>query len=198
MHYFVSYYDYYQPEAYLPQTDTYIEKDAKINEQLDRLRHAATQALLTRPDTIVVASVSCIYNIGSPQEYNGLRLDLTEGQKIERQALLRRLTTLQYSRADINFSRGTFRVRGNIIEVWPATGETVAKIEVESSDRTQDERIGKIFIRRLRSLKDLFDGRETRQKKFRSTRPNSGLAPRLPSNQRSPISAPSLKPKWRG
>src|SRR3989339_1056386 len=100
VHYFVSYYDYYQPEAYIAQTDTYIEKDAKINEELDRLRHAATQSLLTRNDTIVVASVSCIYNIGSPREYENLTLDLSAGRKIKRDDILKHLVSLQYSRND--------------------------------------------------------------------------------------------------
>jgi excinuclease ABC subunit B len=118
--YFVSYYDYYQPEAYIPSTDTYIEKDADINETIDKLRLAATTNLLTRPDTIVVASVSCIYNIGSPREYGHFVLEFTEGMKIGREQIIDRLVDLQYERSDFGFNRGTFRVRGNAIDVYPA------------------------------------------------------------------------------
>ncbi|MFH1780867.1 MAG: excinuclease ABC subunit UvrB [Candidatus Nealsonbacteria bacterium] len=130
VHYFVSYYDYYQPEAYIPQTDTYIEKDAKINEEIDRLRHAATQDLLKRKDVIIVASVSCIYNIGSPQNYQKVALDLEPGQKITRRELISRLTALQYQRNDIDFKPGTFRTRGDLIEVNLVTGEKTLKIEL--------------------------------------------------------------------
>ena len=118
--YFVSYYDYYQPEAYIPSTDTYIEKDADINETIDKLRLAATTNLLTRSDTIVVASVSCIYNIGSPREYGHFVLEFTEGMKINRQQIIDRMVDLQYERSDFGFNRGTFRVRGNAIDVYPA------------------------------------------------------------------------------
>jgi len=110
--YFVSYYDYYQPEAYVPQTDTYIEKDSSINDEVDRLRHSATNSLLTRRDTVVVASVSCIYGLGTPQEYVDRMLKLKVGGTIERDALLRKLVGMQYVRNDLSFSRGTFRVPG--------------------------------------------------------------------------------------
>jgi len=130
VHYFVSYYDYYQPEAYIPQIDTYIEKDAKINEEIDRLRHAATQTLLNRQDTIIVASVSCIYNIGSPQAYQDISIELKIGQSISRQQLLHKLISLQYERNDIEFKRGTFRIRGEVIEIWSATGNDIYKIEL--------------------------------------------------------------------
>ena len=129
VHYFVSYYDYYQPEAYIPQTDIYIEKDAKINEEIDRLRHATTQDLLTRNDVIVVASVSCIYNIGSPEIYQQVSLDMKQGQKMKRKDFLLHLTSLQYQRNDIDFKPGTFRVRGDIVEVYLVTGEKILKIE---------------------------------------------------------------------
>ncbi|MBI4709300.1 MAG: excinuclease ABC subunit UvrB [Candidatus Portnoybacteria bacterium] len=129
VHFFVSYYDYYQPEAYIPQTDTYIDKDVKINDEIDRLRHAATQALLTRNDTIVVASVSCIYNIGSPEEYQNLSLEFKKGQFLSRQKFLRHLISLQYQRSDVDFKRGTFKVRGDLIEVWSATGEQILKFD---------------------------------------------------------------------
>ncbi|MCG6795773.1 excinuclease ABC subunit UvrB [Geobacillus sp. YHL] len=119
--YFVSYYDYYQPEAYVPQTDTYIEKDAKINDEIDKLRHSATSALFERRDVIIVASVSCIYGLGSPEEYRELVVSLRVGMEIERNALLRRLVDIQYDRNDIDFRRGTFRVRGDVVEIFPAS-----------------------------------------------------------------------------
>jgi len=129
IHYFVSYYDYYQPEAYIPQTDTYIEKDAKINKEIDRLRHAAVQDLLTRNDIIIVASVSCIYNIGSPESYQQVSLEIKRDQKIKRQDFLRSLISLQYQRNDIEFQPGTFRVRGNIIEIFSVTAKQIIRIE---------------------------------------------------------------------
>jgi len=118
--YFVSYYDYYQPEAYVPRTDTYIEKESSINEQIDRMRHSATRALLERRDVVIVASVSCIYGIGSVEAYSAMVIDLEAGQSIERNELLRQLVRLQYRRNDANFARGAFRVRGDSIEVFPA------------------------------------------------------------------------------
>ena len=130
VHYFVSYYDYYQPEAYIPQTDTYIEKDAKINETIDRMRHEAVQDLLSKPDSIVIASVSCIYNIGSPEEYQKVSLEIQPGQHIKRKQLLSSLTSLQYERNDIDFHPGTFRVRGQIIEIYLVTGKELVKIEM--------------------------------------------------------------------
>ena len=129
VHYFVSYYDYYQPEAYIPQTDTYIEKDAKINEEIDRLRHAATQDVLSRNDIIVVASVSCIYNIGSPEDYQKVALEIKSGQKIKRKGFISHLTNLQYQRNDIDFKPGAFRARGNIIDVFLVTGQEIIRIE---------------------------------------------------------------------
>lgn len=118
--YFVSYYDYYQPEAYIAHTDTYIEKDASINDEIDKLRHSATCALFERRDVIIVASVSCIYGLGSPDEYQGLVLSLRQGQVYERDAILRKLVSIQYERNDINFVRGKFRVRGDVVEIFPA------------------------------------------------------------------------------
>jgi excinuclease ABC subunit B len=128
--YFVSYYDYYQPEAYIPQTDTYIEKDSSINDEVERLRHSATNSLLTRRDTIVVASVSCIYGLGTPQEYVDRMLTLKVGDTIERDAMLRQLVGMQYSRNDLAFTRGTFRVRGDTIEVIPQYEEHAVRIEM--------------------------------------------------------------------
>ena len=127
--YFVSYYDYYQPEAYVPQTDTFIEKDATINEEIDRLRHRATMALLTRRDVVVVASVSCIYGLGSPQQYLEHMLLLRTGQPAGLEASMRRLVDLQYDRNDLNLTRGTFRVRGDVLEVFPADDERPVRIE---------------------------------------------------------------------
>jgi excinuclease ABC subunit B len=128
--YFVSYYDYYQPEAYVPQTDTYIEKDSSINDEVDRLRHSATNSLLTRRDTIVVASVSCIYGLGTPQEYVDRMLPLRLGTTMERDILLRKLVGMQYTRNDLAFTRGTFRVRGDTIEIIPVYEELAVRIEM--------------------------------------------------------------------
>ena len=128
--YFVSYYDYYQPEAYLPATDTYIEKDSSINEEIDRLRHAATSSLLTRDDVIIVASVSCIYGLGSPQEYLGQMVLLKEGEEIERDEIFSRLVKIQYERNDVGFSRGKFRVRGDCFEVWPAYDDYAVRVSL--------------------------------------------------------------------
>jgi len=128
--YFVSYYDYYQPEAYLPSTDTYIEKDSDINELIDKLRLAATTNLLTRRDTIVVASVSCIYNIGSPREYGHFVFEFSEGMKVERQQIFNRLVDLQYERSDFGFHRGTFRVRGDTIDIFPAYQDEAVRIVI--------------------------------------------------------------------
>ena len=124
--YFVSYYDYYQPEAYVPRTDTYIEKESTINEQIDRMRHSATRALLERDDVIIVASVSCIYGIGSVEDYTAMTIDLRKGQRIDQRELLRSLAQLQYKRGDVGFVRGTFRVRGDTIELFPAHYEDAA------------------------------------------------------------------------
>ncbi|NEK58821.1 excinuclease ABC subunit UvrB [Geodermatophilus sabuli] len=128
--YFVSYYDYYQPEAYVPQTDTYIEKDSSINEEVERLRHSATQALLTRRDVVVVATVSCIYGLGTPQEYVDRALKIAVGEERDRDELLRTLVTEQYTRNDLSFTRGTFRVRGDTIEVFPVYEELAVRIEM--------------------------------------------------------------------
>jgi len=127
--YFVSYYDYYQPEAYIPQTDTYIEKDSSMNEEIDRLRHSATLSLLTRRDAIVVASVSAIYGLGSPEEYRDQMLWLKTGQEYERDGILRKLVDIYYSRNDLNFTRGRFRVRGDTLEVFPAYEERAMRLE---------------------------------------------------------------------
>ncbi len=124
--YFVSYYDYYQPEAYIPQSDTYIEKDALVNDEIDRMRHSATTSLFERRDVIVVASVSCIYGIGAPETYQGMHVGLERGQTLERDALIRSLVAIQYERNDVDFRRGTFRVRGDVVEIFPAAAEAEA------------------------------------------------------------------------
>ncbi len=124
--YFVSYYDYYQPEAYIPQSDTYIEKDALINDEIDRMRHSTTTALFERRDVVVVASVSCIYGIGEPETYHGMQVGLRTGERMDRDALIRGLVAIQYERNDYDFRRGTFRVRGDVVEIFPAASEAEA------------------------------------------------------------------------
>src|SRR5512136_1514431 len=124
--FFVSYYDYYQPEAYIPSTDTYIEKDTQINEEIDKMRHSATRSLLERNDVIIVASVSCIYGLGSPEAYHGMLLYLERGMEISREEILSKLVEIHYERNDIDFHRGTFRVRGDVIDVFPAHEEKQA------------------------------------------------------------------------
>jgi len=147
--YFVSYYDYYQPEAYIPRTDTYIEKDADINDEIDKLRHAATRAILSRRDTIIVASVSCIYGLGSPDEYQGFVMRIEKGQTLNRHRLLRRLVEMQYERNDMNLTRGKFRVRGDTIEILPVHDEIAIRIDFfgEQVDRivTLDPLTGEIL-----------------------------------------------------
>ena len=153
--YFVSYYDYYQPEAYVPQSDTYIEKDASINDEIDQLRHAATSALMSRNDVIVVASVSCIYGLGDPREYAASVLNVYTGQEYERNTLLRDLVNIQYDRNDIDFQRGRFRVRGDVVEVFPAThfmtnddqlAGAIDRIKAEMDDQVKKfEKEGKLL-----------------------------------------------------
>lgn len=127
--YFVSYYDYYQPEAYVPRTDTYIEKDADINEQLDKLRHAATKALLTRRDVLIVASLSCIFGLGSPEEYQSFVAYVRKGERLSRSKLIRQLVDMQYERNDFDLARAKFRVRGDTMEILPAYEEIGIRIE---------------------------------------------------------------------
>jgi len=129
VHYFVSYFDYYQPEAYIASSDTFIEKDSRINDEIDRLRHAATSALLTRRDTIIVASVSCIYGIGSPDDYAEMSITITKGERRQQDKFVRLLTDIQYQRNDIDFHRGTFRVRGDIVDIFPAGSDVAYRIE---------------------------------------------------------------------
>ncbi len=129
IHYFVSYFDYYQPEAYIASTDTYIEKDSAINEEIDRLRHAATEALLTRRDTLIVASVSCIYGIGSPDNYKAMAIRVARGEQRDMSQFVRLLTEIQYHRNDIAFERGNFRVRGDVVDVFPASGDRAYRLE---------------------------------------------------------------------
>jgi len=144
VHYFVSYYDYYQPEAYIPQTDTYIEKDASINEEIERLRHGATQALLSRTDVIVVSSVSCIYNIGSPENYRQACLELRKGDRIKRSRLLKQLVSLQYQRDDLELTPGSFRPRGEILEIFPPQGGEIFRLEF-LGDRLEEISSRKLF-----------------------------------------------------
>jgi excinuclease ABC subunit B len=156
VHYFVSYFDYYQPEAYIPRSDTYIEKDSAINEEIDRLRHAATDALLSQKDVIIVASVSCIYGIGSPGDYNDLSVNVTRGERRVRDKLLRHLTDIQYQRNDIDFHRGTFRVRGDVVDVFPAGEELAYRLELfgDEIDRiTQIDPLTGEILKNLDQLK---------------------------------------------
>ncbi len=154
--YFVSYYDYYQPEAYLPQTDTYIEKDSSINDEIERLRHSATQAVMQRRDVVVVASVSCIYGLGSPDTYQEIILDLSCGQQIERDEILRQLVRMQFSRNDLAPERGQFRVRGDVIEIHPVDEDLIIRIELQGRRveriMTLDELTGEILEEQGRTV----------------------------------------------
>src|SRR3954466_6612038 len=153
--YFVSYYDYYQPEAYIASSDTYIEKDSSVNDEIDRLRHAATAGLLTRRDTIVVASVSCIYGLGSPEEYKGQLLDLSVGVDYDMRSILRRLVDLQFDRNDLTLGRGKFRVRGDTIEVHPSYEETVLRIEMFGDTVDQITVVDPLTGERVQTLEEL-------------------------------------------
>jgi excinuclease ABC subunit B len=154
--YFVSYYDYYQPEAYVPHSDTYIAKDASINEEIDKMRHSATRSLLERRDVIIVASVSCIYGLGSPEAYQGLLLHLDKGQEMDREAVLRKLVEIHYQRSDMDFRRGTFRVRGDVVEVFPAHEEERAvRIEFFGNEVERIVEIDPLWGRGIRELSRL-------------------------------------------
>jgi excinuclease ABC subunit B len=153
--YFVSYYDYYQPEAYIPSSDTYVEKDSSINDEIDRLRHSTTAALLTRRDVIVVASVSCIYGMGSPDEYRAEVLLLNRGETVDQRAVLRRLVDMRYERNDQNLTRGKFRVRGDVIEVHPAYEETAVRIELFGDEVEQISVVDPLTGERLQTLEHL-------------------------------------------
>lgn len=141
VHYFVSYFDYYQPEAYIASSDTYIEKDSQINDEIDRLRHAATTALLTRRDTIIVASVSCIYGIGSPDDYADMSIKVIKGERRQQDKFIRLLTDIQYQRNDIDFHRGTFRVKGDVVDVFPAGSDVAYRVEFFGDDVDRITRI---------------------------------------------------------
>ncbi len=155
--YFVSYYDYYQPEAYVPQTDTYIEKDSSINEEVERLRHSATNSLLTRRDVIVVSTVSCIYGLGTPQEYVDRMLRLRVGEERDRDSILRQLVEIQYTRNDMSFTRGTFRVRGDTLEIFPVYEEHAVRIEFFGDEierlMTLHAVTGEVLTERRRALR---------------------------------------------
>lgn len=155
VHYFVSYFDYYQPEAYIPRSDTYIEKDSAINEEIDRLRHAATDALLTRKDVIIVASVSCIYGIGSRESYAQLAIELKVGERRQRDKLLRWLTDIQYQRNDIDFHRSTYRVRGDVVDVYPAGEEVAYRVEFFGDEVEKITRIDPLTGEILKKLEQV-------------------------------------------
>src|SRR2546421_1932176 len=156
VHYFISYYDYYQPEAYIPQRDIYIEKDAQINENIDRLRLAATSALVSRPDVIIVASVSCIYGLGSPNDYRRMMVRLAKNEEVDRDTVLLKLVDIQYERNDVDFSRGKFRVRGDVIEVWPASEEYAYRIELFGNEVDKLAIINPTSGETLRELEELY------------------------------------------
>jgi excinuclease ABC subunit B len=156
VHYFISYYDYYQPEAYIPQRDIYIEKDAMINENIDRLRLAATSALVSREDVIIVASVSCIYGLGSPSDYKAMMVRLVKGEVVDRDHLLLRLVDIQYQRNDTAFERGKFRVRGDVVEVWPAYEQYGLRIELFGDEVEALAIINPVTGEVLRTLEDLY------------------------------------------
>src|SRR5688500_15964467 len=156
VHYFVSYYDYYQPEAYIPQRDIYIEKDASINQEIDRLRLAATSSLVSRKDVIIVASVSCIYGLGSPEDYKAMMVTLRRGQNVDRDEVLRKLVDIQYERNDIEFARAKFRVRGDCVEVWPAYDEYAVRIEFWGNEVEQLSIINPTSGEVLRQEPDLY------------------------------------------
>lgn len=155
VHYFVSYFDYYQPEAYIARSDTFIEKDSQINEEIDRLRHAATDALLSRKDVIIVASVSCIYGIGSVSDYDGLSVNVTVNERRVRDKLLRQLTDIQYQRNDVDFHRGTFRVRGDVVDVFPAGEELAYRIEFFGDEIDRITQIDPLTGEILKTMTDL-------------------------------------------
>lgn len=155
VHYFVSYFDYYQPEAYIPRSDTYIEKDSQINEEIDRLRHAATDSLLSRRDVLIVASVSCIYGIGSVQDYGDMSVTIANGERRVRDKFMRHLTDIQYQRNDIDFHRGTFRVRGDVVDVFPAGEELAYKIDFFGDEVDRITKIDPLTGEVLASLESL-------------------------------------------
>ncbi|MFM7160441.1 MAG: DEAD/DEAH box helicase family protein, partial [Planctomycetaceae bacterium] len=154
--YFVSYYDYYQPEAYIPQRDIYIEKDASINEEIDRLRLAATSALMSRRDVIVVATVSCIYGLGSPKDYLEMMIPLRVGESIDRDDLLRRLVDIQYERNDYEFARAKFRVRGDVVEIWPAYEEFGYRVELWGDEVESLAEINPVSGAEARRLQEIY------------------------------------------
>jgi len=154
VHYFVSYYDYYQPEAYIPRSDTYIEKETQINEEIDRLRNAATQSLLSRKDVLIVASVSCIYGLGNPANYLELSLDVKQGQSLKRDKLLRRLTDLQFHRNDIDLQRGTFRVQGDVVEIILSSEDTVIRMDFFGDVIEKIERLDAVSGHKIETLKE--------------------------------------------
>lgn len=155
VHYFVSYFDYYQPEAYIARSDTYIEKDSQINEEIDRLRHAATSSLLSRPDVLIVASVSCIYGIGSVTDYDDMSVKVRVGETRKRDKLLRHLTDIQYQRNDIDFHRGTFRVRGDVVDIFPASEELAYRVEFFGDEIERITKVDPLTGEILRNLDNL-------------------------------------------
>lgn len=155
VHYFVSYFDYYQPEAYIARSDTYIEKDSQINEEIDRLRHAATTSLLSRRDVLIVASVSCIYGIGSVEDYGEMAVSVKKGEVRKRDKLLRHLTDIQYQRNDVDFHRGTFRVRGDVVDIFPASEEEAYRVELYGDEIEKITKVNPLTGEVLKNLEEL-------------------------------------------
>lgn len=155
VHYFVSYFDYYQPEAYIARSDTYIEKDSQINEEIDRLRHAATSSLLSRKDVLIVASVSCIYGIGSVEDYGEMAVSIKKGEIRKRDKLLRHLTDIQYQRNDVDFHRGTFRVRGDVVDIFPASEEAAYRVELYGDEIEKITKVNPLTGEVLKNLEEL-------------------------------------------
>jgi excinuclease ABC subunit B len=184
--YFISYYDYYQPEAYIPATDTYIEKDASINEDIDRLRLRTTSSLIEREDVIVVASVSAIYGLGSPREYRELMVVVEKGQRAPREQILEELVRIQYRRDDIGFEPGKFRVRGDVIEVFPAYEEQAVRIELWGDE-----------VERVAKFDPCAAPRSRRSSGRRSIPPSTSSRPDPRSKPRSRTSRPSSRSAWR-
>ena len=156
VHYFVSYYDYYQPEAYMPVTDTYIEKDAQINEEIDRLRHASTQALLTRKDTIIVASVSCIYGLGSPVDYERENIKLSVGDSFSKVGLMQRFVAVYYERTNADLNPGTFRALGNRIDIMPISETIMLQIEIQVGKISHMQIVDPVSMKLIKEVNDYF------------------------------------------
>ncbi len=180
--YFVSYYDYYQPEAYVPQSDTFIDKEATINEEIDRMRHSATRALFERRDVVIVASVSCIYGLGSPEAYHGMMLLIEKGMRLDRDAALRKLVEIHYERTSADLRRGAFRVRGDTLEIWPSYSDDALRVEFWGDEV---EGISRLDPVRGKAVEAAAPGPGLSQLPLRDPGGRSAAAPRGPSRRSS-------------